>query len=363
MIPVVRAFGVASILWMTPFSVLVAGAQVVDPGLSLKISVEKAPPGAIAQIKLLVTEPKPITTGWADMSFDGFSDFAGFALGSGESAAVAVVQGSRFRIAVVSPDGTFGINPDYPVLTVAGRVRLDAPAGVPMPMTMDPIEFRDLAGALYPVEVKDGSLVAGGELSVSDVTPGSADLPAGATVSIFGSGFRPNTRVRLRETLLDEVRYVNEGQLDVVLAEPALMHGMRIRVRNPAGSEVTYYSYQRIGPSGSSGHPVLRDVVPIFLAQTLLQGSLPGATVGVAVQNPGATDAFLLADLVDDAGVQLATAIVEVPANHYLVRSLSEIFGASYGGAGSLRLVSDHPVQILGIDVDSSGGASPRLPQ
>ena len=107
MIPVVRAFGMASILWMTPFSIPAAGAQDLQPGLSLKISRETAPPGGIAQMNLEVTEPKPITTGWADMSFDGFSDFVGFALGSGESAAVAVVHGSRFRIAVVSPNGTF----------------------------------------------------------------------------------------------------------------------------------------------------------------------------------------------------------------------------------------------------------------
>ena len=103
----------------------------------------------------------------------------------------------------------------------------------------------------------------------------------------------------------------------------------------------------------------------MFPAKMVLQGSIPlaGTTVGVAVQNPGAIDAFLLADLVDDAGVQVATGIMTVPANSYLVRSVSEIFGVSYDGTGLLRLVSDGPVQILGIDVDSTGSASPRLPQ
>ena len=366
-----RARGIAVVLVLAMLALtttLSVGAQVPAAGVSLKITKETAPPGGIAQMKVLITEPKPITTGRANMSFSGFSDIEGIALGSDDSAGIAIVRGGEIAISILSPTGTFGMDPDYPALvTVAGRVPFDAPLGVRIPMTMDPaaLQFTDPTGAVYPAEIKNGYLLSGGGISIGDVTPGSADLPAGATVSIFGTGFRPDTTVKLKETLLAQVLYINPGQIDVVLAEPAHMHGKAIRARNRDGSQVTYYSYQRTRPFGSSVHPVLRNVVPIFPVETFLQGSvqLSVTTAGIAVQNLEATDTFMFAELIDGAGVPIAAGLIEVPSNSYVVRAVSEIFGRPYSGTGLVRLVGVSPVQILGVDVDSTGAASPRLPQ
>jgi hypothetical protein len=368
-----RAPGVAAVVGTLVLSTLGAGAQVPDAGVSLKISMETAPPGSIVQMKVRLTEPQPIVTGRALLSFPGF-DIEGIA-GSRDSAGMAVVRGGEIALSVLST-GAFAMDPDYPaLLTVTVRVPPDAPPDTLFPMTLDrsSLELVDLTGAVYPAEIKDGYLLTtgdlstgGGAISVSDVVPGSAALPAGSTLSIFGTGFRRHTRVKLKETLLAQVMYVNPGQINVVLAEPARMHGKAIRVRNEDGSEVTYFSYQRTRPSGSSADPVLRDVVPMFPAETSsLQGSvqLADTTVGIAVQNLEATDTLIFAELIDGAGGAVAAGQIEVPANSYVVRAVSEIFGLPYSGTGQVRLVGVSPVQILGVDVDPTGAVSPRLPQ
>ena len=52
----------------------------VFPGVSLKIANEQVPPGGIAQVKLFVTEPRPISTAGGRFGFDGFDSIEGVAL-------------------------------------------------------------------------------------------------------------------------------------------------------------------------------------------------------------------------------------------------------------------------------------------
>ena len=362
-----RAARLVALAAMFVIAAGVGRAQAPEVGVSLKVSREIAPPGRIAQMKVFVTEPKPITTGRAWMEFDAFSDIVGIALGAEDSAAVAVVVAGQLEFSVVSPGGAFGMDPDYPVLTIAGRVPVDTPVGVRIPMIIDAasVQLTDPLGVLYPTHVKNGYLECGGTLSVSDVIPGNADLPAGATVSIFGSGFRPDTRVQLKETLLAGVMYVNPGRIDAVLGEPARMRGMGVRVWDRDGSMATYVSYQRTGLVGSSAHPVLQHVVPVFPAATSQQASirLGTATAGIALQNLGAVDVSVFAELADASGVPLAVGFIDVPSSKYVVQAISETFGVTHAGPGFVRIVAASPVQVLGVDVDAAGRATPRLPQ
>lgn len=353
--------GVLPVLFLATAAVV--QAQVPVP-LSLKISHEVAPPGAIAQVKVFVTEPKPITAGRMRASFDAFSGIEGIALAAEDSAAIAVVQGTDVTLSIVSPTGSFGTHPDYPVLTIAGRIASAAQAGTRVPVGFGALLLVDPSGVIYPLDVKNGSVSVGGTLSIGDVIPGDADLPAGAVVSLFGTGFVPDTKVRLKDTLLASTRFVNPFRLDVVLAEPARMRTKSIRVRNGA-AESTYFAYQRHYRADASAHPVLRDVVPVFTAGTATLQSIgvDESSAGIALQNPGEADVFVLAELVDAGGTTVATAYVDVPSQKYVVRSLFEIFGASTAGPGAIRLVSPAPIQALGVDVDAAGNASPRLPQ
>src|SRR5574341_564658 len=101
--------------------------------VSLKISNEVTPPGGVAQVKVFITEPTPISTGYMGMSYDSaaFGDVLGIALHSpkGDVSGAAVVGAGKLQVRFHSPSGSFGTSVDYPVLTVAIAVRPDASPG------------------------------------------------------------------------------------------------------------------------------------------------------------------------------------------------------------------------------------------
>ena len=355
----------------TAVAVLAASVALVaqEPSniVSLKVAPESAPAGEIAQMKVRITEPKPITTGGGRFG-SGFSRIEGIALTSParDVAGAAVVHGGDVVINMVSPSGTFGMEPDYPALTIAGRVP-NASLGTRFPMTIDAGALRlfDASGTLYPVEAKQGTLTVGSGLSVGNVVPGSANLPAGAVVSIFGTGFQPRTHVRFKEIELAQVRYVSARRIDVVLAQPAHMHGVAVRVKNPDGQEVFYFSYQRTTRVGTTVDPVLAATYPIFPTSTTRAATvrLPSGSSGLAVQNPGAISTTVFAELLTASGQPLAAGVLSVPGDSYVVRRASEVFGFTHAGAVLVRLRAVDPVQALGIELTSAGSALPILPQ
>lgn len=346
------------------------GVHAGAPDICLMISSETAPPGSIAQIKVSLTEPKPIITGKARMSLSGFSDITGIALGEAEAAATAVVRGTNVAISLVSPSGTLGLDEDdsdYPILlTIAGRVA-HAPIGTKNTITLDPgaLQFFDPSGAAYLLDkIESGTLTTDHALSMSNVTPGSADLPAGSVVTISGTNFLPHTRIRFNDVPLAQVSYVNPTRMDIVLAEPARMHGRRIRASNSEGVPATYISYQRASRAGTGTNNVLQNVVPVFPLTAVPKASIAvEGDFGLALQNLEPTDTHVFAELLTAQGLGVASSVIAVPSNRYIVRHLSEIFKGSIPNGSIVRLVAVTPVQVLGIRVDANGGATPRLPQ
>src|SRR5213593_1279332 len=71
----------------------------------LKVRSERATPGGVVQAKVAITEPKPISTGGGEFGFLDFDSFEGIAVFSPDNDAtgVAVVDGLRLRVTVVSP--------------------------------------------------------------------------------------------------------------------------------------------------------------------------------------------------------------------------------------------------------------------
>ena len=135
-------------------------AQGPVAALCLKFGNETVPPGGIVQAKLFVTEPMPISTATAAFSFGGVESLEGIALLSParDALGVAVVRGSEMVLSVLSPSGTLGMNRDYPVLTVTGRVAATTPVGTQFALTMDAasMQFTDASGAAYPASVAAG---------------------------------------------------------------------------------------------------------------------------------------------------------------------------------------------------------------
>ena len=347
-------------------------ADVVPPpfvGVSLKVRNETAAPGGIAQVKLFVTEPQPISTAGGRLRIGGFSSFDGIALMSqaGDTMGVAVVRGNELSVSIVSPSATFGLNPDYPILTVAGRVPPNTPLDARFPLDIDEasLQFTDAAGAAYPIHANGGELRVAPTVGVDDVRPGSSEVGAGATVTILGRGFQPTTRVRFEETLLSAVEFVDESTMRVTLGQPARMHGMGIRVINRDGAQDEYFSYQRTARQGTSIHPVLRSTVPIFADSRVTSAVVvvDGAFTGLALQNLNANPVTAVAELLDAGGSVHASAAITVEANRFVVQELTELFGVAYSPNQQIRVRSSAPFQVMGIAIDAAGGARPIVPR
>jgi hypothetical protein len=351
-------------------SIATLPAAEIFAGVSLKIADEEAPAGGMVQMKVLVTEAKPISTATGRFLFDGLESVDGIAINSpGRDAyGVAVLRAGELATSVVSPSVTFGMNPDYPVLTMSGRVAANATSGTVFRFDIDAAaaQFRDRTGVVYPTLIQNGSLDVANVLSISDVRPGSADLPAGSIVTITGSGFTSGARVRFGEVSLSQVRVISPSRIDVVLGSPASMHGMRIRIENKRGPRIEYFSYQRTSRSGTSNHPVLHDTMPLFPPVSVRTATIAaaGGATGLALQNLQSSTATVTAALFASDGVrQLATVRLSVPPSRFMVQELSEVFQMSYVPGAIVRVNSTTPIQAMGVSVDPAGHAAPLLPR
>ena len=359
----------------TPFALHATQSATTDPvtepfvGVSLKIDNETVPPGGIVQVKLFVTEPKPISTARARFSLSGFSSVEGIALMSParDTLGVAVVRGSEVALSVLSPSATFGTDPDYPVLTIAGRVATSTPIGSTFALDVDPgsLEFVDASGVVYPSQFKAGSLRVAPNVGVDNVIPGSAAVAQGGVVTVVGRGFVPRTKVKLTEVLLSDVTYVDEAHMQVTVAQPTRMHGTGVRIVNPGGAQAKYFSYQRTIRQGTTLQSTLRDAVPVFPDNDVTAAvvDVEGNSTGLAIQNRQAVGVFAIAELLDANGRRLAVATVEIRQGRFVLLELSELFGVAYVPSEIVRVRSLAPIQVMGVAVDAAGNATPLRPR
>lgn len=341
----------------------------VFPGLELAASEERVRPGAIAQIKISVTEPKPIMTGGGRFAYSGFDSLDGIAVMSPDNDAfgAAVVRDGTLAVSVISEGGSFGMDPDYPVLTVAGHIPDITPMGRTFPFDGDAqsLQFADPAGVPYPILFAGGSITTARSISIDDVSPGSIDLPAGSVVTITGHGFTRNTRIRFNHCPLSAVRFIDSTRIDVVIGAAARMHGMRVRADDPDNTKSEYFSYQRTKRQGESLHPVLRDVVPLFPYRSAAASEvvLAGDEAGFAMQNLSPVAANAVVDLVAADGTLLSSVNVSLSTNKYIVREISEMFQVPYQASSVVRVRSDVPVEVMALSVDASGAVKPLAPR
>jgi hypothetical protein len=358
---------------------IAATAVVVDASLrnvaSLSVQTETAPPGATAQMKVFLTEPRPISTGDGFMSFDEFTGIDGISMASpnGDAAAVAHVIGSDITLNFVSPTSSLGTDDDYPIVAISGRVPDNAPLGTEFPfiLTADSIRLFDPFGNPYSVTAKSGSLVVGPSISIGTVVPGGADLPAGSVVRISGMNFRPDTKVRFDETMLAQVRFIDSTRIDVVVAEPVRMQGREIKAEN-SDSRVQFFSYQQTTQSKPSSHPLFRHAVPVFasrqLKDALVTFPADSAVVdhGIALENVGLHEANVILRMTGvrkNGAIADASTAVRVPVNQRLVRDVAELFGLRCGTSCSVSVASTDPIHVLGVVAAADGTLHPVLPE
>jgi hypothetical protein len=356
------------------------------PGLSLRIRDEVGPAGSIVQVKVDVTEPKPISSGKGKVKVKGIVTVQGIALMNEDqdTYGVALVRGDELTFNITSPSSLFGTPNDYPILGIAGTVDRDASNGARFPLTIEAsgLAFTGPAGTVYATEIQNGQLIVGNGVTIGDVSPGSSVVPAGGVVHITGTNFQPDTRLQFHEVNIAEQRFISSKQIDVVLASRTQMHGMRIRARNPDKSEATYFSYERTTPAGSSNDSVLKDVYPLFapVEHTDAIVALPRPSsrrhraagpsrpvqsgkhvTGFALQNLNNSAATASIELLDANGNPYAVNTIPVGADRYLVREINEVFG-SVTPPHAIRIRSTTPLQVLGLTADHSTGTAAALP-
>lgn len=355
-----------TVFWLSAALAAAGSAYAAFTGLSLRIGNEIQPPGGMLQMKVFLTEPKPISTGKGKIAISATfaADVEGVSLFStnGDAAGAAVIHGSRVQMVCIVPSTVLGSNPDLPLLTITSKVRNNAALGSSTPLSISPanLVFLDQNGVPYPEEISAGSLTIASNVSITDVNPGSISVPAGGTVVVSGLNFTPTTTVQFKEVNLSSVTYVSPTELDVTVGAPVTMQGQQVTVNNPDGTSAVYYAFQRTTLSGRSASGLLNATLPLFAGMfwTSATFSLPadsGTTFsGLAVQNLQPVSATVRVSLIAANGTTVGKRTLSLAANSRFVRQMVELVSTP-PPAGSHWLVhSSTPVQMLGLSADSS---------
>lgn len=352
---------------------LAASAAAQPLPMEVRTRDERAVPGGVVQMKLEVTEPRPIFTGGGAWSFQDYGDFLGLAVGgdAGDAAAVAVIRGTTLRVRMVSPSNNLALT-DYPILTATMRVPGTAPLGRVTTVNVAIDRFTGPGGVVIPTVGQPGTVTVGIGASVSDVIPGRGVVPAGGVITILGDGFVDGqTTVTLKETALTSVTVIDASRIEVVPAQAVEMHGQEVHIEVGTGGNrqrLDYYAYQRTTPFVQSGDPLFAAAEPAFQQGTwnaaMVTFAAPGAAhaLGLALQNPAAASSTVTLRLVNGTS-PAAPLTFELPGQSRVAANLAEIFGTSCTAACTVRVAATTPVQVLGLDGDRAADAvDPVLP-
>jgi hypothetical protein len=336
--------------------------------VSLFIPNESAPPGGLVQMKFMVTEPTPISSGGPIVKYDAttFDAVLGIELfcPTGDLNGVALIDGPVVATRYITSSGAQGT--DYPIMTMALHVRPDAVPGASTQFSLDSSSTW-LLGLLGPATLKPmppATVSVGGSISITNVVPGGGILPTGAVVSIRGMGFQPKTQVQLNAIKFSSIQMISPEEIQFTLAQDTNMTGQKIQVVNPDGSQDTYFSYLRGIPLGQSNQPLLADAVPIFSSMTytmavfnpVMPASSPQFT-GIAMQNSGLTDVPVNVSLYSSSNVLLGSSTLTLPSGNRLMREISELASGAAPTSGSYVVVTaDSPIQVFGFVGDNSAG-------
>jgi hypothetical protein len=334
--------------------------------ISLHIPNESVTPGGVVQMKFMVTEPTPISSGGPRLSTPKGTTVRGIQLfnPTGDVNGVAMINGSQVSINYITSTGAQGN--DYPILTVALQIPAGTSPGTQMPFSLDPASIWGLGllGTATLKPISPATITVGGSLSITDVVPGGGLLPAGTVVTVLGLGFQQGTRVQVGGFNAGSITVVSPNEIQIVLSQATDMSGKEIQVANPDGSLVSYFSYLRGTPLAQSNRPLLASAVPIFSSVTHSQAIFPSAGSatpsqfsGVAVQNSNLNQATVTFTLFSSANTPLGSSTVVIPSGFRLMQETSELAqGVVPPLASYLTVSSDQPLQVFGFLADDAAG-------
>ena len=344
---------------------LMCGQVLAQLNVELRIPDETVPPGGMLQLKVEITEPRPISKGGQKTKFNaGFlGPVQGIALFSpaGDASGTAVLSKGAAHFSLSSPLADLGnfINfVDYPIITVAIPVKPTAPMGKTADLVLDPAlsQWLQPNAQPYPVLLTNGILTVGGTLSITNVVPGGGIVPAGTKIAILGMGFRPDSKVQVNEGINPTQTFVSANEIDVTLGADINMTGRRIRVDNPSTNErAEYFSYQRTTAMGKSKHALVAATVPLFSEadwttayfKPVLSGSHFSA---LALENPTTQVVKAKLQLFGSNGLLLKSKTISLMPSKRWTRDLVETFvGVVPGNGTTLKVTATAPIPMLGL--------------
>jgi hypothetical protein len=343
-----------------------------DSDLKLRIRDEMAPPGGVVQMKVESYEVTPISGGRPGFNFDSdvFSGVEGLDMFvTGELAGAAVIDGTRVEVSYATNGGSTG---DYPIMSVALRIRSDAAVGTRTLFTLDPRSTWNIPsyGPVMATRIVPGTVTVGGSVSITGVVPGAGVWPAGTVVRVQGIGFNSRTRLRVDDVETRSVRFVSPTEMRFTLAETAGLRGVRMRAEN-SDFRSTYYPYMRGITSAVSSRTLLAATQPIFSVTPRVVATLgPFPSLdehrygGLALQNPTMADVLIEMALHDAGGALLYRSARALAAQHRLALELSELLDGVPPPSGSTVIVrASAPIDAIGLLCDeASRTVSPSLP-
>lgn len=333
--------------------------------ISLHIPDESVPPGAIVQMKVLVTEPTPISSGGPVVRRPAGAAVRGIELfnPTGDVNGVAMVGASQVSIAYITSSGAQGT--DYPILTMALEIPSTVPVGAQLAFGIDPSSTWTLGllGTATLKPISPATINVRGSIAINDIVPGEGSLPAGAIIQVFGVGFQSATQLQVSGFNASSYSVVSPNEIQIVLAQPTDIAGKKLQVTNPDGSLASYYAYLRGKPLVQSARPLLASALPIFSSQKHSQATFSAGTgtstqfSGIALQNNNLSPATVTFTLYSASNQAISSSTLVVPFGYRLMQETSELAQGVAPQPGSYMTVSsDLPVQTFGFMGDDLAG-------
>jgi hypothetical protein len=341
-------------------------------GLWLKVSDEVAPAGSAVQVRVTLTEPKPIIRTRLDMEFDAsvVSEITSVSVFSvnGEASGTAVRFGNLIRIEVSSPTGNLGSAEELPLVALAVRLRADARPGASTLFRIRPeSEFWEEDDELWEIEDNaPGVVKIGGNLAIEDLWPSGGMIQPGQTVRILGRGFRPDSVIEIEGAPFAMTAVVSSTEINLSSSVPFLLDQRRVTVRNPDDSEATFLTALRGRDTSPSAYDLLAATAPMFppfaSSSTVIRLSEesggPGRFAGLALQNPGANPVSVYVQALSPNGGVLGATTLGLAKFQRVVRHLDELIPYLHDFSGiTLRVEADSPIQILGLEGNLNTGS------
>lgn len=310
--------------------------------------------GGTVQLQYLLSQPRPITYADVEVPSDGFSLNGVWASGPGiDASGVALCANGMIRVAIYSPDSTFGTS-GYPILTLTVTAP-QLPVGTEILSPIQAITMTGPSGSILLDDSHPPYITIGGSLSVSGVFPGGGTWPAGTVISVRGSGFQPRTSVNAHLQAGTPV-YVSPNEMRLTLTQDQQLDSTQFDISNPDGSRQTFYSYPHGTLIQQPSVPLLQAADPIF--SSVLR---PGASLTVpSMQNAQFSAIALQNPNPGPISVTLGIAAtgesrgIYMPSQSRLLEDLSVLFGRQLQPGEVISIVATSPIQMVGILGDSS---------